>query len=60
VPAGLEPAGEKIGADAVILLLDEVETLRERRIAYVGMGRARSVLTVIGPSQLSAALSWSQ
>jgi hypothetical protein len=45
-------------ADAVILLLDEVETLRERRIAYVGMGRARSVLTVIGPTQLTAALNW--
>jgi superfamily I DNA/RNA helicase len=45
-------------ADAAILLLDEVETLRERRVAYVGMGRARSVLTVIGPPQLAEALHW--
>jgi hypothetical protein len=66
--AGERPAGalqldtvhrfKGLEADAVILLLDEVETLRERRIAYVGMGRATSVLIVIGPEQLRAALNW--
>ncbi len=47
-------------SDAVILLLDEVETLRDKRVAYVGMGRARSVLTVIGPEQAQEALNWNE
>jgi hypothetical protein len=45
-------------ADVVLLALPQLVTDRDRRIAYIGMSRARSVLHVFGPQRVRDALRW--
>ena len=45
-------------ADAVILLLHDPHPEELRRLAYIGMSRARVLLHVIGPSSIRALLEW--
>lgn len=45
-------------ADAVILILHDGESDEVRRLAYVGMSRARAILFVIGSLQVRDALKW--
>ena len=44
-------------ADAVVVVLDSIETEQERMLAYVGMSRARSLLAVVAPPEVLAVLS---
>lgn len=46
-------------ADVVLLALPQMATEQDRRIAYIGMSRARSVLHVFGPQQVLDELQWS-
>jgi len=46
-------------ADAVIVILDRVEHDRHRSLAYIGISRARTHLTLIGPAGVADAISWS-
>jgi Nuclease-related domain/UvrD-like helicase C-terminal domain/AAA domain len=45
-------------ADAVILLLHEQDPEEVRRLAYIGMSRARALLHVVGSSSIRALLEW--
>ena len=37
-------------ADAVIVVLDDLDEEKDRQLAYIGLSRARSMLVVIGPA----------
>ncbi len=45
-------------SDAVILVIPEIHTDRDRALAYIGMSRARASLTVIGDKTVREALNW--
>ena len=45
-------------ADAVILLMPGEVTEETKRLAYVGMSRARALLIVIGPEEVKTAIDW--
>ena len=45
-------------ADAVILLMPGEVTEETKRLAYVGMSRARALLTVIGPDDGKTEIDW--
>jgi hypothetical protein len=46
-------------SEAVVLVLDEGESEDQRTSAYIGMSRARSVLTVVGTQSQQSFLGWS-
>ena len=46
-------------SEAIVLVLDEGETEDQRTSAYIGMSRARSVLTVVGSQSQQSCLGWS-
>jgi hypothetical protein len=45
-------------SDAVIVMLHEMDVEEIRRLAYVGMSRARAVLHVVGSAAVRAKLNW--
>lgn len=45
-------------SEAVVLALDSADQEKFRTLAYVGMSRARTVLSVVGPMHLKKLLSW--
>ena len=45
-------------SDAIILLLHDQDPSELKRLAYVGMSRARVVLHVIGSARTEALLEW--
>lgn len=46
-------------SDAVVLLLDSVESIDDRSLAYVGMSRACAELFVLAPAEVRDSLNWS-
>ena len=44
--------------DVVIVALHEVETEQQRRLAYIGMSRAKGLLIVVGSKHVKRAIGW--
>jgi hypothetical protein len=49
-----------LDAEAVVLVIDDTQDDRELMLAYVGISRARTVLTVVGERRLQGPLNWAQ
>ena len=44
--------------DVVIVALHEVETEQQRRLAYIGMSRAKGLMIVVGSKHVKRAIGW--